>query len=67
MKSAVVSLDTNEVWALLDLRPDSDVVIASRFGICECCNGLFAVQPGELPQPGERWATLDDLPDVLRQ
>ena len=29
MKVALVSIETDEVWALVDLRPDSDVVIAS--------------------------------------
>ena len=67
MKAALVSIDTNEVWALVDLRPDQDVVIASRFAVCDCCGVLSAVPPGELPLAGERWATVADLPDVLRQ
>lgn len=67
MRAAVVSIETDEVWALVDLRPDSDVVIASRFAVCECCGVLSAVPAGELPSDGDRWATVNDLPAVLRQ
>ena len=67
MRAAVVSLETDQLWALVDLRPDQDVVIASRFAVCEACGQLSAVPVGELPEPGDRWATLADLPAVLRQ
>ena len=67
MRAALVSVDTDEVWALVDLRPDQDVVIASRFAVCDCCGVLSAVPAGEIPLPGDRWATVADLPDVLRQ
>ena len=67
MRAAVVWIETDEVWALVDLRPDQDVVIASRFAVCECCGVLSAVPAGELPQDGDRWATVADLPAVLRQ
>ena len=67
MRAAVVSLETDQVWALVDLRPDQDVVIASRFAVCEACGQLSAVPAGELPEPGDRWATVADLPAVLRQ
>jgi hypothetical protein len=67
MRAAVVSIETDEVWALVDLRPDQDVVIASRFAVCEACGLLSAVPAGESPEQGDRWATVDDLPAVLRQ
>ena len=67
MRAAVVSLETDQVWALVDLRPDQDVVIASRFAVCEACGQLSAVPAGELPETGDRWATVADLPAVLRQ
>jgi len=63
----VVSLETDQVWALFDLRPDQDVVIASRFAACEACGQLSAAPAGELPQSGDRWATLAALPAVLLQ
>lgn len=63
----MVSLDTDQVWALVDLRPDQDVVIASRFAVCECCGVLSTVPAGEVPDSGDRWATVADLPEVLRQ
>jgi hypothetical protein len=65
MRAAVVSLETDEVWALVDLRPDDDVVIAARFAVCETCGQLSAVPVGRLPEPGDRSATLADLPAVL--
>ncbi len=67
MRAAVVSIETDEVWALVDLRPDSDVVIASRFAVCECCGVLSAVPAGELPSDGDRWATVADVSAALPQ
>ena len=67
MNAAVVSIETDQVWALVDLRPDQDVVIASRFAVCDCCGVLSAVPAGEFPSDGDRWATIEDLPAVLRQ
>jgi hypothetical protein len=67
MRAAVVSLETDEVWALLDLRPDQDVVIASRFAVCECCGLLSAVPAGEIPSVGDRWATVTDVQAALPQ
>jgi hypothetical protein len=67
VKAALVSIETDEVWALVDLRPDEDAVIATQFAVCEGCGLLSAVPAGELPAHGERWATLADLPAVLRQ
>jgi hypothetical protein len=67
MRAALVSFETNEAWALIDLRPDEDAVIASRFAVCRACGLVSAVPAGSLPDPGERWATLADLPEVLRQ
>ena len=67
MRAAVVSIETDEVRALVDLRPDQDGVIASRFAVCEACGLLSAVPAGESPDHGDRWATVADLPEVLRQ
>ena len=67
MRTAVVSIEADEVWALVDLRPNQDAVIASRFAACVTCGQLSAVPAGELPAVGDRWATLADLPAVLRQ
>ena len=67
MKVALVSIETDEVWALVDLRPDQDATIATRVAVCACCGLLSAVPAGELPADGERWASVADLPDVLRR
>jgi hypothetical protein len=67
MRAALVSFETNNVWALIDVRPDQDAVIASRFAVCRACGLVSAVPAGSLPDPGERWATLAALPEVLRQ
>ena len=67
MRAALVSFDTDEVWALIDLRPDEDAVIASRFAVCRACGLVSAVPAGSPHDSGERWATLADLPEVLRQ
>lgn len=67
MRAVVVSFEADEVWALVDLQPDEDAVIASRFAVCRGCGLVSAVPAGSLPDPGERWATLADLPAVLRQ
>ena len=52
MRVALVSIETDEVWALVDLRPDQDVTIATRFAVCEACGLLSAVPAGELPTMG---------------
>ncbi len=67
MRAALVSIETDQVWALIDLRPDEDAVIASRFAVCRACGLVSAVPAGSSPDPGERWASLADLPEVLRQ
>jgi hypothetical protein len=65
VRTVVVALEPDEVWALLDLRPRLETVLARRFTVCEDCGLLSAVLAGQTPPEGERWATVDDLPDVL--
>jgi hypothetical protein len=67
VKAALVSIDTEQVWVLADLRPDEDRVLASRFAVCEDCGAIAPVAVGSHLGPGERWAAVADLPAVLRQ
>lgn len=48
MRAAVVSFEADEVWALVDLHPDEDAVIASRFAVCRGCGLVSAVPAGSL-------------------
>ena len=66
MRAAVVSLGSDEVWALVDLRPREEVVLASRFAVCEC-GDLALLDAGEVPYDGDRWATVADVEAALPQ
>lgn len=71
MIGALVSIDTDQVWALVDLRPDEDAVMAARFAVCHAHGVVFAVPAADIAQGQqlgscERWASVDDLSDVLR-
>jgi hypothetical protein len=66
VKAVVVAYEADEVWALVDLRPGQNTVLARRFAVCEHCGALSAVSAGGPPPEGERWATLADLPDAFR-